>query len=259
MSVVGLTACSGSPGTTTSAHALAACWPRRCVLLEADPDGGHLAARLGLSIRPGLVDLAAIVRSGRIELEDMARVAQRDADGVDVVVAHPAVDQVSTVLRSAARRIGHAVARVDDVDVIVDLGRLRPSSEALPLLAECAQVLLLTGTRLEDVAALVHRRRWLAEVTASAHLGLLVTAQGEHSAEEVARAVDVPLIGVRPGRSSRRTTERRQRREATWLRSVALQLADRTDDSPRSLLSSSLSGPSGPAHPGPSPIPELTS
>ncbi len=47
----------GSPGVTTWALALAACWPRpaSAVLVECDPSGGSLAARFGLAPAPGLV------------------------------------------------------------------------------------------------------------------------------------------------------------------------------------------------------------
>ena len=56
---------SGSPGATSLAIDLA----RTCagatpaLLVEVDPDGGRLAARLDLPLRPGLTELAGAARS----------------------------------------------------------------------------------------------------------------------------------------------------------------------------------------------------
>ena len=52
----------GSPGATTLALALAISDPELVTLVDADPDGGDLAAWLGISATPGLVSLAAAVR-----------------------------------------------------------------------------------------------------------------------------------------------------------------------------------------------------
>lgn len=257
MALITLAACSGSPGTTTLAHALAVGWPRRCVLLEADPDGGRLAARCGLPIRPGLVDLAAIVRSDRVESVDLARATQRDGDGVEVVVAHPAADQVGSILGPSAPRLGRALRAIDDLDVLIDVGRLRPASEAVPLLAHSAEIVVLMGTRLEDVAAIVHRRQWLDGIVAGASVGALVTAPGEHSAEEAAKAAGLRLIGVRPGRSARRTSERGRRREASWLRGLINELAAAIGSSPVPLPPAPFAMPSGPPLPGPTAVPGL--
>src|SRR5690606_40344837 len=61
MTLVALTSVKGAPGVTTTVLAMAAVCPpsRRLVVVEADPEGGVLAARLGLRAEPGLVTLAA--------------------------------------------------------------------------------------------------------------------------------------------------------------------------------------------------------
>lgn len=267
MPVISFTACSGAPGTTTLVQALAGCWPRPCVLVEADPDGGRLAARCGLPARPGLVDLAAVARSGRVAPGDLRRVAQRSADGVDVLVAHPDPDQTRGVLRSSAARIGDALGALDGVDALVDVGRLRPDSEALPLVTVSALTVVVAGTRLEDIAAMVHRRRLLDQFASCNEVGLVVTASGEHVAEELAAAVRLRLIGVRPGRSVRRSSERARRRAAQWTRGLALDLAARvTDSGPLAthleatcdVSRSPFALPTGPPLPGPVPVPEIT-
>jgi hypothetical protein len=272
MAVFIFTSCSGSPGTTSFVQTLAGCWPRRSMLLEADPDGGRLAARCGLPVRPGLVDLAAITRSGRVNLADLARVAQRNSDGVDVLVAHPAPEQVTAILDTAAPRIGDALSTLTGIDILVDIGRLRPTSPAMPLVRRGDQIVIVCGSRLEDVAAIVHRESLLSDIGDGADIGLVVAAPGEHSAEELARAVGRPLIGVRPGRSARRTSERIRRRESAWIRSIATDLvarvaADGVGDDGRLLLdhltaahaaTSPFALPTGPPVPGPVPVAEMT-
>src|SRR2546423_13436373 len=55
-----------APGVTTVAVGMVAGWPRpdHVVLLEADPDGGDLAARFGHHPDPGLMRFAAAAPSG---------------------------------------------------------------------------------------------------------------------------------------------------------------------------------------------------
>ena len=64
MTVVALASLKSSPGTTTAALALCQVWPsvRRALLIEADPGGGVIAARMGDSPDPGLITLAAAAR-----------------------------------------------------------------------------------------------------------------------------------------------------------------------------------------------------
>ena len=63
---------AGSPGATTLALGLGSVWERpgrSAVVVEADPDGGVVAARLGLGHHPCLTELAVRARSGaRTEL-----------------------------------------------------------------------------------------------------------------------------------------------------------------------------------------------
>lgn len=256
MGLVVFAASSGSPGTTSLALALAASWPRRALLVEADPDGGRLAARCGLSVRPGLVDLAAVARSGRVATADLSRVCQRSPEGVDVVVAHTAAEQVTAILGSSATRLGDALRHLDDLDVLVDIGRLRPDSVATPLVVASHQTVVVSGTRLEDIASMVHRRPFLDELAPAVAVGVVVTASGEHAAVDAARAMHLPLLGVRPGRSGRRTGERGRRRESDWITRLATDIAGLVAE--RSTQPASLAMPSGPPLPGPAPLVDMT-
>ena len=71
MALIAIAADKGSPGVTTTSVALAAVWPRRVLLAEADPAGGDLVYRSAgahggvLNPNSGLLSLAATARHGR--------------------------------------------------------------------------------------------------------------------------------------------------------------------------------------------------
>ena len=67
--LISLASAKGAPGTTTSAHVLAAVWPAPVLLADADPAGSDLLYRLRtadglpLDAERGLLSLAAAVRN----------------------------------------------------------------------------------------------------------------------------------------------------------------------------------------------------
>ena len=67
MTLIAVASFSGSPGVTTAALGIAACWPAGAdpLLAEADPSGGDLQAWFGLPDTPGMVSLAAAARRGQ--------------------------------------------------------------------------------------------------------------------------------------------------------------------------------------------------
>ena len=93
----------GSPGVTTTALALAATWPehRRCLLVEADPFGGVIAARYGLGDTPGLSSLAAVGRRG-LDDDVVWQHAQQLSGGVLVLVGPASADEAHAVVRDLA-------------------------------------------------------------------------------------------------------------------------------------------------------------
>ncbi len=70
MGVVTFLSAKGSPGVTTTALLAAALWPRPALLLEADPAGGDVAARVPaadgglLDTSRGLLPLLTAARRG---------------------------------------------------------------------------------------------------------------------------------------------------------------------------------------------------
>src|SRR5947209_19017441 len=82
MSTFAFASVKASPGVTTLCQVLALAWPedRAVVVVEADPAGGDLAARLELRAEPGLVSLAAAGRrglTGAVVLEHAQDVSER--------------------------------------------------------------------------------------------------------------------------------------------------------------------------------------
>ena len=186
---------------TVSLH-IASMWPRPVCVIEADPDGGRLAARHNWEVRPGLVELVARLRSANSTQSSVEEFVRNHGDGVSVVVAPPGAEPIIAalgVLASRPRLLEEALG----VDVIVDVGRARPDSPARELISAADIRLLVTRTDLEDVVSVVHRTEHLRS------LGdwKVLTAGGRYGVSEVDRAIEWPVIAdLLP--SDRRSSER---------------------------------------------------
>lgn len=201
MSTVAIGSVGGSPGASALALALACAWTRPCVVVEADPDGGRLAARLGLAVRPGLVDLAAAARRGDPSEVSLQRFAQVGPDGVAVLPCHPAAEQVQALLRSNAEPIAQWCRACEDHDVLVDIGRWRPGAATVPLARGVDRRLVVVRGEPEDVVALVHRAELLHAVGGAE----VVVVAGTYGRREVAKVVSWPVVAELPVRGRRST------------------------------------------------------
>lgn len=190
----------GAPGATTLAMGLAAAWPattgRRCVVVEADPNGGVLAARFDELRADRTIADAAVALRRDIDIERLLAGARPVWGAVPVIPCHPSAEQTTAVLVNAAERLATGLAGTFDVDAIVDIGRLVARSPALPLARRAVATLLLSGTRFEDVAILAARVRELR----AAGVEPLLVAVGDavYDPEDVAREADLPLFAVLP-------------------------------------------------------------
>lgn len=161
--IVAVTSVKGSPGATSVALAMAACWPRPVVVVEADPHGGDLAYRCrGEDQQPigadrGLVSLAAEVRGGRARPELVASHAVRMANGVALVQGVTGTRQ-AVALTSLWPGIIDALL-CSSSDVIVDLGQSSSGgtdARAVGLLRCADLVLVVAVDSLESVMHLAH-------------------------------------------------------------------------------------------------------
>jgi MinD-like ATPase involved in chromosome partitioning or flagellar assembly len=191
----------GSPGVTTAVTSLAATWPadRDLVVVEIDPAGGDLVVRFDLATEPGLVTLAA---AGRRQLGAdtlMAHtqpfpVAAHEGQGSrHVLVAPVSAEQAGASLGALRTGLAGALSALD-VDVLVDCGRLDPSSPAYDVAAG-ADLLVMVARPI--VAEVHHLSSRLASLKVS-NASLLTVGEKPYSVAEVAHAVGTRALGTLP-------------------------------------------------------------
>ena len=173
---------------TISLH-LATMWPTPVTVIEADPDGGRLAARHNWELRPGLAELAAHVRTPATSTLDPQSLRRTYRNDVSVVVAPPSAEQVIAALSIIAPHT-RTLDQVLGTDVIINVGRVRPNTPASEIMRAANTRLLISRTDLDDVVALVHRQPLLKE------LGewQVLAAGGRYKIDELAKAIEWPVI-----------------------------------------------------------------
>jgi MinD-like ATPase involved in chromosome partitioning or flagellar assembly len=195
MSLFCLCSAHGSPGVTTTALALAGVWPeeRRCLLVEADPFGGVIAARFGLKDTPGLASLASVARRG-LDTEVVWRHAQQLPGGLPVLVGPPSAEQAHAVLRDFTKVLADWCAAEGALDVIVDCGRIAPGSPVYELMVQAERVLVLTRPSPDQLRPAAHQVRTLDASAIQA--GLLLVGDTPYGPVEVAAALGVDVAGT---------------------------------------------------------------
>lgn len=201
MALITLTSASGAPGVTTTALGLASCWPRPCLLVEADPSGSSALLAgywRGTRDHTGVVDLVKAHRAG-VLADALLRMAMPiDGTQAAVIIGSRSHEQsaglsrlwepLTVVLRDLAAR---------DQDVIVDAGRLGLEGSPAPLIDQADVTVLVARSSLVAVAG---ARSWalsLLDGSAPGHeLRLLLVGAGRpYSAGEVSRALGVAMVG----------------------------------------------------------------
>lgn len=195
--LVAVAGTKNSPGVTTTAFGLTRIWRARraSLLLEADPQGGSLAARLGIQQEPGFGTLAA---AGRHETSApmLASHVQGGPAGIALIVAPSAPSHARAALRAVADGLGRSASDLVDVSVVVDLGRLDSDSPCLPLAEAADQIVFLTHPTLEGADALAVRLADLADLRSKVRL--VTVGEGTYTGHEVAQVLSVPHVGHLP-------------------------------------------------------------
>jgi hypothetical protein len=194
MAVVAIGSVHGAPGVTTLALALAAAWPRAALVIEADPDGGTVAARTAMPVVPGLTELAARAR-GEVSASDIDACSQPLPAGGRAVVAAPGADATGAALRSATPALLPHLRTLADTDVLADVGRLRPGSPALGLVEGADLLVVVVRPTTAEVAVLAHR---LAVLQGAPDLVVVCGPGGEHTASEVADVLGIDVLASLP-------------------------------------------------------------
>jgi hypothetical protein len=214
MAVVAMTSVKGAPGVTTAALALTSAWPvhRRAVLVEADPAGGDIAARFGISPDPGLASLATGLRHEHSSGVGgtLTQHAQELSGGVRLLVEPVSRTEARSALDIVADSLP-GLAEAEGVDLIVDCGRLVTGDHVSPILESGTRttvspvarllmhadlVLLLTVGELADLSHV----QTLLPLLQTRHVGLsiLVRSPQVWTDEEIERELEVEVVGGLP-------------------------------------------------------------
>jgi len=160
MTLIAVASFSGSPGASTAALGIAACWPAGAdpLLVEADPSGGDLQAWFGLPDTPGMVGLAAAARRGSSP-GLLASHAAHLPGGLQAVPGPAGASQAhaaATQLAGTGYEPVTAASAAGQV-IIADCGRLAAGTPVTALLDAADLLLLVTAG---DTAALarIHAR-----------------------------------------------------------------------------------------------------
>jgi Flp pilus assembly CpaE family ATPase len=160
MGLVAFGGLRGAPGTTSLALAVAHhldSSERRALFVEADPDGGTVAARHGVSINPGLTELAGAARVG-LASSEIDRFAQPMPSGLSIIAASPISDRVSAALRTSGTHLANAFQGLSmHRDVVVDLGRMRLGDPTQPLISVADCVVMVCHPVAEELVPLLNR------------------------------------------------------------------------------------------------------
>lgn len=201
MTCVALCSIKGSPGVTTLATLLASTWPDRVVgqtvVVEADPSGGDLAGRFGLSGNVGWSSLRSSERrsldgwslDGHLQYLPGGLPVLAAGRGADVPDAD---DPLCTPLWALP---GERWDRIESI--VVDLGRLSPSGGGIQTwMARSDRTLVVTRGGTADLIHVRERAAWLMDATGGA-VGL-VTVGPAPSAHELLEFTGLELVGRMP-------------------------------------------------------------
>lgn len=209
MSLIALLAPCGAPGVTTTSCILGATWPsdRRVVVVEADPAGGDIAARFGLSYLNGTASFVVDQRAKFIRRDDEMHETggavldphvQRLPGGLEVVVGPVPGDAAAAVDAELPRLVDDAFVG-SDLDVLADLGRIDfTASGQQAVLHRADRVLIVSRADIAGVA----KCRWLASRLKIDGIGsrvvLFVRSASRSLAADAAEAIGVSLFAVIP-------------------------------------------------------------
>lgn len=197
MSVLLLTGAGHAPGTTTLGVALALTWPEPVLLVDAnrEPDQTVLAGYLQ-GLDPGGRGLGGVLQAYRER-----RPLGAGLDALTVPLGPPGHDFLPgfanpgmvALFGGAWTEFGNALEAAGRT-VLVDSGRITPAGLPPALVTVCSGVVVVTGSRLVDLAAL---RLYLPLVVAAAgeeRVGLVVVGPGRpYGSGEIAHRFGVPV------------------------------------------------------------------
>jgi MinD-like ATPase involved in chromosome partitioning or flagellar assembly len=194
--LLAVTSAKHAPGATTAALALAvAAGPLPASLIvEADPDGGDLAARCELAVEPGLSSLAASGRHGAPV--DLADHVQPLPAGPFALLAPPSPGLTRSALAALGGRLADALGAWPGA-VVVDCGRWAPNGPAVPLAAVADTLVVVLRPTVQGIE---HVRTRLDDLhsAGAARLAAMLVGDRPYRPAEVAAALGIPVFGTLP-------------------------------------------------------------
>lgn len=181
-----------SPGTTTAALAVAGCIPPS-VVIEGDPDGTAIAPRYGLGREPNVASLATAART-TLDSDLLAQHCHQLPGGVPAVIGLASPDRSVSFWRNAGLGFAAALATVRDHELILDAGRLSPTSPLIPLVDHADITVLVARPTPEELLALSHRLPVIRERARAC--AVILIGERPYSRADVARQLDVEVLGV---------------------------------------------------------------
>jgi len=215
MTTIAVTGTKGSPGATTLALAICAMSaPRSPLLVEADPAGGDIAVRCGLTVDAGLLTFAASGRRG-FDRATVDTHAQLLPCGAAALLAPTSAEQATSALTSIGTAL-EATFRNEASLVIIDGGRWDPRSPAADVVAAASAALLVLRPTLESVE---HARWQLASLAASVDRAIAVcVGERPYPSDEVQAALQADELYVVAADTRAANALGRCARPDRWLR-----------------------------------------
>ena len=181
-----------SPGTTTAALAVAGCITE-AVVVEGDPDGTAIAPRYNLGREPNVASLATAARTA-LDPGVLVQHSHQLPGGVPVVIGLASPDRSVSFWRNAGTGLAAALAALDEREVILDAGRLSPTSPLTSLVDHADITVLVARPTPEELLALSHRLPAIRERARAC--AVLLVGERPYSRDDVARQLDVDVLGV---------------------------------------------------------------
>lgn len=185
--IVTLGSVRGAPGVTSWSLLLAAAWPgtgTERVVLEADPDGGVIAARYGFGVDPGVISLAASLRRHQVGDIDLAEHGRQVLPNVVVIPSPESPERCTAVWGETAAPMAAALGADRDRVWFVDAGRFRPGAPAEAFVAHSAITLLLSLAGPEDIVQLQGTVRRLSDLGVG-RIGVMIVGRPAHDLAEI--------------------------------------------------------------------------
>jgi MinD-like ATPase involved in chromosome partitioning or flagellar assembly len=199
VTVVSFLSVNGAPGVTTLACLVGASWPaaRPVLVVEADPWGGDLAPRFGLSSKSGWSSLATAARRGDGAGGGIRPHLQALPGGLEVLVGTDAGPDAARH-RSWAGLAPFLDADEPRPDILVDLGRWMPGDPgADEWLRRSDQVVVVVWAEVASVLRVGEQASALTELT-GAPVGLAVVTYGPLAGADIERFTGLPVLAELP-------------------------------------------------------------